>query len=221
MQFHEIFFYTPRLQANRQFYCDLLGFEELDASSTSFSFRAGKSIIHFAEKEAVPIYHFAFNIPENQRFEALAWIKERCTILSAGDDEIVDFANWNAHAIYFKDADGNILEFIARHDLPNASAEPFSIHHVLEVSEIGLVSPDAPSTYTQIKNELEIEPYRQHSERFAAMGDEHGLFIVVPDDRNWYPTEIPSRVADFRVKGSANGKSFSANYLNGQLEIRM
>jgi catechol-2,3-dioxygenase len=221
MQFHEIFFYTSQLQANRQFYCDLLGFEELSSSPVAFSFRAGKSIIHFAEKEAITIYHFAFNIPENQRFEALSWIKERCSILPAGDDEIIDFANWNAHAIYFKDAAGNILEFIARHDLSNASDASFSIQNVLEVSEIGLVSPDAPAAYTQIGGELGIEPYRQHSERFAAMGDEHALFIVVPDDRNWYPTEIPSRVADFQVKGTVNGENFSVDYSNGQLEVQI
>ena len=33
----------------------------------------------------------------------------------------IDFSFWNARALYFEDADANVLELIARHDLPNAS----------------------------------------------------------------------------------------------------
>lgn len=219
MQFHEIFLYTSQLQAIKQFYCETLGFEKISESVEVISFQAGKSTIHFAQKEGIPIYHFAFNIPENQQFEALAWLKQRTSILAAGTDEIIDFNNWNAHAIYFADPCGNIVEFIARHDLPNASESPFSVESVIELSEIGMVNPNAPKTYNQLKNLLGIQPYRQQTERFAAMGDEHGLFIVVPDDRNWYPTELPSEVADFRVKGSFGGKSFSLVYKNGSIAI--
>jgi catechol-2,3-dioxygenase len=219
MQFHEIFLYTQQLLANKQFYCEGLGFEKVSESSTSFSFQAGKSIIHFAQKEGVPIYHFAFNIPENQQVEALTWLKQRTAIIPADEDEIIDFNNWNAHAIYFADPAGNIVEFIARHGLPNASESPFSVKSILELSEIGMVNPDAPATYNQLKAQLGIQPYRQHTARFAAMGDEHGLFIVVPDNRSWYPTDLPSEVADFRVKGSFGGKSFSLVYKNGSFAV--
>lgn len=218
MQFQEIFFYTSQLKALHQFYCEVLGFEKQSESATSFSFRAGKSIIHFSKKEGVPVYHFAFNIPENQQFEALAWLKARTPVLPAGEDEIIDFANWHAHAIYFADPAGNIVEFITRHDLPNASKKPFSIQSVTELSEMGMVNPDAPTTYRQLQTELGISPYRQHTDRFAAIGDEHALFIVVPNDRNWYPTEIPSRVADFRVRGSVDGHVFSLSYSNGRID---
>lgn len=218
MLFHEIFFFTPKLEANKQFYCDTLGFEKTSESETSFSFRAGKSIVHFSQKKDIPIYHYAFNIPENQQLNALRWIKERTTILPTGKEEIIDFSNWNAHAIYFTDPAGNIVEFIARHDLPNASEVPFSIESVIELSEIGMVNSNAPATYRQLQRDLGIQPYRQHSDRFAAMGDEHGLFIVVPDDRDWYPTEIPSEMADFRVRGSLDGHVFSFVYQNGRVD---
>ncbi len=212
MQIHEIFLYTPSPKKLETFYCDLLGFERTSSTPQAFSFRAGKSIIHFSEKEDIPIYHYAFNIPENQPLEALSWLKKRTAIILNGEAEIIDFDNWNAHAIYFADPAGNIVEFIARHDLPNASEAAFSIKSVINLSEIGMVSPDAPASYNKLRELIGVQPYRQHTDRFAAMGDENGLFIVVPNNRNWFPTEVPSEVADFRVIGSHGGNVFSLSY---------
>lgn len=32
-----------------------------------------------------------------------------------------------------------------------------------------------------------------NSETFAAMGDDEGLLIIVKPNRNWYPTQTPSK----------------------------
>ena len=56
---------------------------------------------------------------------------------------IAQFENWNANAVYFYDNNGNILEFIARHDLQNNQFTPFNSESILNISEIGIVS-EAP-----------------------------------------------------------------------------
>ena len=58
-----------------------------------------------------------------------------------GKDDF-DSTNWNSHSVYFKDAAGNVLEFIARRDLKNSVEGEFNSSHILNVSEIGLPSED-------------------------------------------------------------------------------
>ena len=42
--------------------------------------------------------------------------------------------------------------------------------------------------------------YRQPPlEDFAAVGDDNGLFIVVPENRNWYPTNLHSSKSRMKV----------------------
>ena len=40
--------------------------------------------------------------------------------------DIVDYSHWNAHSIFFLDPGGNVVEYIARHDLKNGAPGAFS-----------------------------------------------------------------------------------------------
>ena len=95
--------------------------------------------------------------------------------------------SWNAEQVYFLDADGNIVEFIARHELSSASDDPFSSQHILNVSEIGYVVPNVLETVSDL-GDLGLGPYREPGEKFAAVGDAHGLLIVAETGRPWFPT---------------------------------
>jgi len=88
-------------------------------------------------------YHLAFNIPENRFNEAKAWITSCQPLLRdvEGNDEFVS-KTWNSHSVYFKDAAGNVLEFIARHTMQNAASGIFNESQILNISEIGLPSED-------------------------------------------------------------------------------
>jgi catechol-2,3-dioxygenase len=104
----------------------------------------GTSLLHFTENLALETkYHFAFNIPSNQVESALEWLNKKVDIiLDADKQSITQFEDWNAQAIYFYDNNGNILEFIARHDLKDNSSEDFSRNLIRCISEIGLVSDE-------------------------------------------------------------------------------
>src|SRR5690606_37168328 len=111
----------------------------------SLAVKAGSTDLVFmqAPSEFEGGYHFAFNIPENQFAAAKAWISSRVPLLrdENGQDEFHS-ESWNSHSVYFKDAMGNVLEFIARHNLKNAATPDLGGAHFLNVSEIGLPSED-------------------------------------------------------------------------------
>jgi catechol-2,3-dioxygenase len=138
-----------------------------------------------------PFYHFAFNIPENKIVKALEWQKARTPLLFIPDQnraagyppEVVDYSHWNAHSIFFLDPAGNVVEYIARHDLKNADSSSFSLMDILYASEIGLIVDDVPRTAERLKDWAAVPQYRGGSDQFMALGDEHGLLLVMKRGR--------------------------------------
>jgi len=130
--------------------------------------------------------------------------------------DIADFVNWRAKSVYFFDPAGNIIELIARFDLNNASSEKFSSEQFLSLSEIGLVFPEE-----QIDEQVRIimkkcglayflkQPPMQ---QFKVLGDDDGLFIVVTDKRNWYPTNKPSAIFPLEILIENDGRVELVSY---------
>ena len=108
---------------------------------------------------------------------------------------ITNFEAWNANAVYFYDNNGNLLEFISRHDLENASTENFSSKSILNISEIGIVTENPLELGNRLieKHTLEFFSKNNNIEVFSALGDDEGLLIIVKPNRNWYPTQTPSQ----------------------------
>jgi hypothetical protein len=60
------------------------------------------------------VLHFTFNIPHNQLDAAISWLQQFTSLLPVpGNGHIATFESWNAHAVYFYDNNGNLLELIA------------------------------------------------------------------------------------------------------------
>lgn len=190
MNLSHIHLLTNNFVAQREFYTQTFGLPLITSTADSFTLRLGASTLTFTETNSEHIYHFAFNIPQNQLAEGHAWLKARVSIRVDDDQEIVYFKSWNAHAVYYIDPGGNIGELIARHNLTNDSAQPFDVNSLLSVSEIGLTVDDVPATVARLRAELGLAVYANSaSEEFAAIGDEHGLFIVVKRGRLWYMSD--------------------------------
>ena len=71
--------------------------------------------------------------------------------------DIVDYSHWNAHSIFFLDPGGNVVEYIARHDLKNGAPGAFSSRDILGTSEIALIVDDVPATVTHLRSALALE----------------------------------------------------------------
>ncbi|MBS7254207.1 VOC family protein [Flavobacterium branchiicola] len=196
MKIDQIQIKTNDIQKTKAFYQHVLGLFILEEDKNSIMIQAGTSILKFVEDPQFnSIYHFAFNIPENQLEEAIEWCKNKVDLIVIEDQNVItNFENWNAHAVYFYDSNRNLLEFIARHDLNNEQVGEFNAESILNISEIGIVTQNPLELGNQLISEHDLSFFSKNnnSEAFAAIGDDEGLLILVRPNRNWYPTQIPS-----------------------------
>lgn len=211
------------LDEMEHFYADLLEMKVLERTREHLSVAAGETrLSYFQEPEdgSTPFYHVAFNIPENKILGARDWQLER-TPLDPNPDaprdpdhpDIVHFGHWHAHAVFFRDPAGNILEHIARHTLDNAAPGPFSSRDIQCCSEIALVldEDDLRPAADRIGRAIGASRYRTSSSRFVALGDENGLVLVMKKgvslrgDADVYATEVdlvdPDKDFDHSVPG--------------------
>ncbi|RIE04922.1 hypothetical protein [Cohnella faecalis] len=108
---------------------------------------------------------------------------------------------WNSTSIYFYDYAGNIVEFIARHNLNYSSTSPFTSNSLLNISEIGLVVSDVPSTRELLRSRFSIDGYKNNNDcSFAAVGDEDGLFILTAHNRIWLGSNKEAKIYKTEVE---------------------
>lgn len=179
------------------FYNQVLGLDTLYRDNSSVSFNAGatKLTFHFSQN-LKPVYHFAFDVPNNKLLEAFSWIESKTEIMYViPPDKIADFYNWNAKAFYFYDNNGNILEFIARNDLDNVSQNPFDGNSIMSVSEIGFVSKNVAAQCDELFDKYGLTSYSKQPKlpKFIVLGTVTGLFVLVEENRDWYPTDKKSK----------------------------
>ncbi|RYZ31607.1 MAG: hypothetical protein EOP01_03025 [Propionibacteriaceae bacterium] len=111
-------------------------------------------------------------IPRNTFGLARSWLEDRAQLLDLDCEvELEGPPRWNSRSLYFDGPEGAVLELIERRDLAPGCSSTFSAKHLTCVSEVG------------------IEPYGEPPGRdFAAVGDLHGLLILVRPGRAWLPT---------------------------------
>jgi catechol-2,3-dioxygenase len=132
--------------------------------------------------------HFAVNVPPQRFEEAVDWARERVELV----DDDVPFPAWRARSAYFFDPGGNIVELIARERAPGEDL-------FLEISEVGLPVADVGAAVEWLEAELGLPHFSGNRRDFSAVGDDRGLFIVVPVGRPWLFTEEPAPDAPLRV----------------------
>ena len=132
--------------------------------------------------------HVAVNVPPERFEEAVEWARERAPLIQ--DD--VPFPDWRARAAYFFDPAGNLVELIARERAPGEEL-------FLEVSEVGLPVEDVGAAVDWLETELGLRHFSGDRRNFSAVGDDRGLFVVVPVGRHWLFTEEPAPDAPLRV----------------------
>lgn len=209
MRLLEITLLTNDLPGTERFYSRTLGFPVLEKTTEHISFAAGYSTLtfHFSEQPQ-PQYHFAFNIPHNQLDEAIAWSVGKFELIPVEEAQpIADFSNWNAKAVYFFDNNNNIVEFIARFGLENASANAFSGTSIECISEIGVVANEPLQLAARLKEENGLSCFSRGpvTDHFVPVGTDEGLLIIVATSRNWYPTNIPAQQFATRIRFETGG----------------
>lgn len=212
MQIRKVRLKTGDLAAVRNFYHTTLMLPLVGEGADSLTVQAGTTHLTFVYAAGWQgRYHAAFDVPENRIAEAAGWIKTRARLATLNGETILQSSDhWNANMVYFYDAEGNILEFIARHNQPNRSNAPFDENSIIAVSEIGLGTRDVRATAASLCTQLGLAVYDgAGSDTFTAVGDEQGLVIVVKEGRSWYPnTGIPAGLypVDLTLQGNTGAE---------------
>ena len=196
---------TNKLEVTKEFYTQQLGFSLCGESPNRFQIHVGKSILEFSNDKVAgePYYHFAFNIPSNQFQEAKEWLKGKTTLLLEDGEDEADFSFWPAHACYFEDPAGNIVELIARYKQNPNSESSFSVKSILNISEIGLIVKDAPMVGEQFKEinifDSDNDPVTNSSLNFM-QDNNNGVFIILTSvDRRWLFSEKKSKIFPLKI----------------------
>jgi hypothetical protein len=220
MLFKEIQLQTKNLSALYNFYKEVLELNTVYSNKKNIVITAGKSKLIFEETnvDINPFYHFAFNIPSNKFEEAFEWMKQKVELLWLDDYKsyIADFVNWHAKSFYFSDPSGNILELIARFDLNDNTEEEFSSNHIRNISEIGLVFPadGFDNKVNNLLNEYALSYFDKQPPipHFRAVGNDEGLFVIVPENRIWFSTKNEtSKIFPMQISFIENGKLYRLN----------
>ena len=210
----EITLFTNNIENQKQFYQNVLDLELVYNSEEKISFNAQRSVLTFEYKKEAKPSHIAFNIYSNKIEEALSWLKKRVAILPDGENLISDFKSWNAKAVYFYDADKNIVEFIARKNLGLVSSSFFSPKSILSISEMAIATTNIEAVYNTINNMKPISVFDGDFSRFCALGNDQGLFILINKSvKKWHPTQEDAYASDFIIRGDYN---FS--FINGEIK---
>jgi hypothetical protein len=218
MEITRVLFQTSSLKELIDFYSNVLELPTSIKSETEITIWIGSTELVFERVSgADPFYHFAINIPCNKIEEAKNWVAARTKLIWMEDykSEVADFMNWHAKSVYFFDPAGNILELIARFDLNNKNDEPFSSSQFLCVSEVGLVikGDEMEKATENLLTQYDLNYFEKQPPlpQFKAIGDDKGLFIVVPEKRNWYPTSKPCGIYPLEVQFDNDGKRHVLN----------
>lgn len=220
MKIEELEIYTARLNQQKEFYRQVLGLEISNEDSKSFQVRLGFSFLKFVQKKDSTPYHIAIHIPDKQEEKALEWLTSRVKILKAGDDEIVDFSNWNAKSVYFYDEDLNIMELISRRDFFKAESSVFSSKNFLGIAEIGLATNDISQKFKFLNEQCDLEVFDGNFEKFCAIGDDEGLLITINKNlKDWFPTDDKAFSSNFRIKFKNEGSKYELEFENDDLKL--
>lgn len=197
----------PCLQLSEmlRFYGSVLGLP-VTSDDGCVSVAVGTSQLQFRSHTDAPAQHVALNVDGAGFADACAWLQQRLDLHTTADGtHQFRFEDWRAEACYFRDPQGNVLEIIAREGVSGGAPTP-----LLSISEIGVVCADVRATAATLEAATGLPAYRPVGETFGALGDIHGLLILVPEGREWYPeTGVTARPCAGDVEFQSGARSFT------------
>jgi catechol 2,3-dioxygenase-like lactoylglutathione lyase family enzyme len=212
MKIMELELHTRQLAALKKFYTATLQLSVLSESEDKVCFAAGTSRLYFTHNpERGPgSYHFAFRVPDTLFDTVTERLQGKVNFIADPESgsSIIRHVEWQARAVYFLDPEENIVEIIAHKTIPaetDKSINPTAA--IVSVCEIGLVVPYVPAFAAELKEKLQLNRWKTANEKFEAVGDAEGLFILAEEHRAWFPTKLCAARLPARVKVDTPGKA--------------
>jgi catechol-2,3-dioxygenase len=198
--FAEVTLPTCSIHGVKLFYGGQLGLTMLQENDTSIVFRinAHTQLTFIESYEKLAPVHLAFEVPMSAFEQTVQMLRQQCGLPLAwpSGDSVTTFSD--GVAIYYKDGDGNLLEWIAHHTIREDVLLPEGPLHVMYLREIGLPVQDVPEASNWLMNNLELELSRSDGLfAFARGGTAHA--VVVSVKRKWIPISMAAIPPNIRV----------------------
>jgi hypothetical protein len=68
-----------------------------------------------------------------------------------------------------------------------------------------------------LESEINLPLWKGNGTSFQPVGDEHGLFILVKSEREWFPTNDKAKIFPVMVKIKDNHRQYSVPHLPYQI----
>lgn len=186
MKFDSITLLTSEFEDTLQFYEEILECPIISIDANMFTVQIGETVLQFcrtADNEQ-PYYHFAIDIPYNHFHDIKAHFQNILFLSMENGQHSAYFEAFTAHAIYFNDPSGNIVELIAR--VSNMSDEP----KFCRISEIGFVCNKNQSVYQALSTynitTHQGATFSPHHLNFLGDPEEESYILLTPEGRRWY-----------------------------------
>lgn len=213
--------FTNKLELEKVFFSQTLGFEILESNINSFTVKIGWSELIFEKTENEYRYHYCFLIPNNKLEQAMEWMEKRVHIIDIENGRKTQrFESWNADSFYFYDACGNIAEFIVRQELDNEISSDFNISNVLCINEIGMPTNNIEKTNNKLLKHFGTEFWKGDLKQFGTNGSQEGLFLLPNYEIKefWFPTStIKIKPEPFEIIFENNGEKYKMEYKNEEI----
>ncbi|MFK7773230.1 MAG: VOC family protein [Saprospiraceae bacterium] len=221
MRIRKLKLFTNKLELEKNFYAEILGFEVIENKPNLFTIKVGWSELTFEASKREHKYHYCFLIPANKLSEAMNWMEKRIPIIDLGKGSKTQrFESWDADSFYFYDGSGNIAEFIVRHELNNFSDTDFNISNVLCVNEIGMPTKDVAETNSILQEKYGTEFWKGDPKRFGTNGDQEGLFLLPNYEIKeiWFPTSLKIKPEPFEIIFDHKEERYSMEFSDGEIK---
>jgi hypothetical protein len=221
MKIRKLKLFTNKLELEKIFYSQTLGFKIIESNSNYFTLKIGWSELTFEKTAKEYKYHYCFLIPSNQLDQAMEWMEKRIPIVDIENGRKKQrVESWNADSFYFYDASGNIAEFIVRQELDNGILSDFNISDVLCVNEIGMPTNNVEKTNNELLQNFGTEFWKGDLKRFGTNGSPEGLFLLPNFEIKeiWFPTSsMKVNPEPFEILFENNGEIYNMKYINGEI----
>ena len=216
MKIDKLTLFSTNLSNQLELYKDVFGFSCIVETSNNIGFQIGESQLWFEKSTTCRPAHFAFNIPYPSIQKAKEWLVSKgVNLLTFEGKETIEFLDWEALALYFKDADGNIVELIGRKRLDYSWDGIFGADDIKGLSEIAIATTDIESNFQLLNGQTTLPIFSGNFDRFCAAGNDEGLFILVDKNKkDWFPTGEKVEIADFKFNGDHH-----FDYINGKIVL--
>jgi hypothetical protein len=95
----------------------------------------------------------------------------------------------------------------------------FDHSDLLCINEVGMSTSHIPKPNDKLEQEIGSYFWKGNMVRFAANGDQEGLFIIVNnnDKKKWFPTNLPTIPAPFEALIETDKGKFDMEFENGDI----